>query len=153
MKWYSPCSSKRKLGSVCVYSFAVEETRISPPLACAAIRDASTTLRPISCSGLPITKPECSANPDGHGPLVGRTGGERPLELDRRVQPGVRAVERGQEAVVLELHHLSVVAPDEPLDEQVVIAHELLPALRSELLGGRAGVGDVAEHQSDRAVR
>ena len=60
MKWYSPCCSNRKLGSVSVYSLAVEDTRISPPLAWAAIRAASTTLRPIICSGLPITNPECS---------------------------------------------------------------------------------------------
>lgn len=46
-------------GSPSVYCFSVEDTRISPRAARAAIRAARTTLRPRSSSELLITKPEC----------------------------------------------------------------------------------------------
>ena len=84
--------------------------------------------------------------------MLGRGAGERPLEVDRRVQSGVGAAERGEEAVSLELRHLTVVAGEDLLDEQMMVADQLLPALGSELLRRRARVRDVAEHQRDRAV-
>ncbi len=47
--------SNWKLGSLSVYCLSVEETRISPPSAWAAIRAARTTLRPRSSSDSAIT--------------------------------------------------------------------------------------------------
>ena len=68
------------------------------------------------------------------------------------MQPGMGAAERREEAVSLDPGHLPVVAGEDLLDEQVMVAHQLLPALGSELLGGGARIRDVAQHERHRAV-
>ena len=69
--------------------------------------------------------------------------GERALQFQGRVEAAVSTVERGKEAISLESGDLSVMMGDEPLDEQVVVAEELLPALGTESRSHRVGVGDV----------
>ena len=78
---------------------------------------------------------------------------ERPLELERRVRPAVRAVERRDKAILLVADDRAVVSGEQALDEHVVIAEELLPALGAEFGGERLSIRDVAQHQRDRAVR
>ncbi len=78
---------------------------------------------------------------------------EGPLQLDRGVEARVGAVEGREEAVALELEELAVVMREHMLDERVVVAQQLLPALGTKVVGQGARVGDVAEHQRDRSVR
>ena len=49
------------------------------------------------------------------------------------MEAAVGAVERGEEAVALEPDDPPVVMGHEPLDEQMMVAQQLLPALWTEL--------------------
>ncbi len=123
-----------------MYCLSVEDTRISPAL---ALRGDPRREDDVAAQQLlRIADHEPRVQPDAQprsGAGVGAVAaGERPLQLDRRVQAAVGAVEGGQEAVPLELHDLTVVVRDESLDEQVVVAQQLLPAFRAQLRPPRA---------------
>ena len=47
---------------------------------------------------------------------------------------------------------LAIVVGEELLDEGMVVPQQCVPAVRPELFGGLGRVGDVAQHQGDRAV-
>ena len=139
--------------SVSVYCLSAEETRISPAFACAAIRDVRTTLRPSRLSSPVITKPECtpmrSSGPEESGwPSLPNVR----WRSTAACRPPWALLKRGEESVALESDDLPVVMLEHTLDEQVMVAQELLPALRAEPGDDGLGVGDVAQHQRHRSV-
>lgn len=91
------------------------------------------------------------ADPDGERVELGRAA-EGPLQLQRGMQPGMRAVERGEEAIALEPGHPAVVPRHQLLHQQVMVAQPALPAFGPQPGGRLARIGDVAEHQGHGAV-
>ena len=63
------------------------------------------------------------------------------------------AVEGGQESIALGLHDATVVVGKEPLDQQMMVADELRPALWTQPRGERTGIANVAQHQGEGSVR
>ena len=105
------------------------ETRISPPIACAAIRAARIDVlaEEVALLGDHLAGVEAHADPQGtsSSPPVALPLGEGPLDGDRALERLAGIGEGEHETIALALHLVAIVAGDLLAEDRVVLAQQL----------------------------